>query len=128
MHVVLGCSTDDYLDLTSSSLTATLNIKSILNKVITQRSSLLNMAVETSIKAEVHEAQLSHHEGDTLEKQSKPGELEELNLHYDDLEHEPEIHIHTYFAVAAMLFLNYVQVIALQGPPLVVSGCIGDNI
>jgi hypothetical protein len=43
------------------------------------------------------------------------------NLVYEDDE-EPELHARTYFALAAMFFLNLVQVFALQGPPAVVSG------
>lgn len=44
-----------------------------------------------------------------------------VNHVYTDVDIEPEIHLRTYIALAAMLFLNYVQVIALQGPPVVVS-------
>lgn len=33
---------------------------------------------------------------------------------------EPELHARTYIALAAMILLNYVQVLALQGPPAVV--------
>lgn len=43
------------------------------------------------------------------------------NLVYDDNEEEPELHARTYFALAAMFTLNLVQVVALQGPPAVVS-------
>lgn len=43
------------------------------------------------------------------------------NLVYDDAEEEPEIHIRTWFAVAAMFLLNFVQILALLGPPVVVS-------
>jgi hypothetical protein len=42
------------------------------------------------------------------------------NFVYDDNEEEPELHARTYFALVAMLFLNFVQVLALQGPPAVV--------
>jgi hypothetical protein len=45
------------------------------------------------------------------------------NLVYDDIDEEPELHARTYIALAAMLLLNLVQVVALQGPPAVV----GDN-
>lgn len=44
----------------------------------------------------------------------------EINLEYNDDEEEPEIHARTYVAVAAMFLLNFVQVVALQGPPAVV--------
>lgn len=43
------------------------------------------------------------------------------NLVYDHDDEEPEIHTRTYLAVMAMLLLNMVQVLALQGPPAVVS-------
>ena len=46
------------------------------------------------------------------------------NLVYDDAEQEPELHLRTYVAVAAMFLLNFVQVFALTGPPVVV-GCPG---
>ena len=45
----------------------------------------------------------------------------EGNLTYDNAEQEPEIHFRTWIAVAAMMLLNFVQIIALQGPPVVVS-------
>lgn len=44
-----------------------------------------------------------------------------LNLEYNDDEEEPEIHARTYVALAAMFLLNFVQVVALQGPPAVVG-------
>jgi hypothetical protein len=43
------------------------------------------------------------------------------NLIYLHEGEEPELHAWTYFAVAAMFLLNMVQVLALQGPPAVVS-------
>ena len=55
----------------------------------------------------------AHH----LERASSP----EKNLMYAEDDEEPEIHIRTYLAVAAMFLLNLVQVFALQGPPVVVS-------
>lgn len=45
----------------------------------------------------------------------------EHNLVYDEEDIEPEIHLRTWIAVGAMFLLNYVQVLALQGPPAVVS-------
>lgn len=42
------------------------------------------------------------------------------NLVYNDDEEEPEIHVRTWIALAAMFLLNMVQVVALQGPPAVV--------
>ena len=43
------------------------------------------------------------------------------NLHYDEGDQEPELHARTYVALFAMFMLNGVQVLALQGPPAVVS-------
>lgn len=42
------------------------------------------------------------------------------NLVYDHNDEEPELHARTYFALAAVCLLNFVQVFALQGPPAVV--------
>lgn len=42
------------------------------------------------------------------------------NLVYNDDEEEPEIRARTWIALAALWLLNYVQVVALQGPPAVV--------
>lgn len=42
------------------------------------------------------------------------------NLIYENDEEEPEIHLRTWIALASMWLLNYVQVVALQGPPAVV--------
>ena len=44
----------------------------------------------------------------------------ERNLVYEDDE-EPKIHAQTYFALAAMFFLNLVQVFGLMGPPAAVT-------
>ena len=43
------------------------------------------------------------------------------NLHYDEVDEEPELHMRTYVALFSMFLLNMVQVVALQGPPAVVS-------
>lgn len=40
---------------------------------------------------------------------------------FDQDEVEPELHARTYVALAAFFLLNYVQVVALQGPSSVVS-------
>ncbi len=80
------------------------------------------MSVEASANDEkLGNVETRHLEGGSLEQQGKFEDVAQLNTTYDDEEHEPEIHIRTYFAVAAMLLLNYVQIIALQGPPVVVS-------
>lgn len=63
-------------------------------------------------------------ETNSLETPDKAnGDIMEGNLVYDDEEMEPEIHARTWIAVLAMSLLNMVQLIALQGPPAVVSGC-----
>lgn len=49
------------------------------------------------------------------------------NLIYDNIEEEPELHFRTYIAFGSMFLLNYVQVVALQGPPAVLS-YIGDDL
>ncbi|KAI5458796.1 putative siderophore iron transporter [Mariannaea sp. PMI_226] len=43
------------------------------------------------------------------------------NYNYVNEEEEPELHARTYFALAAMFLLNFVQVVALQGPPAVLT-------
>lgn len=43
------------------------------------------------------------------------------NLVYDNVDEEPELHLRTYLALTSVILLNYVQVIALQSPPAVVS-------
>jgi len=63
--------------------------------------------------------QSQHHEDAVEDEKSRPAS--ETNLVYSNTEEEPEIRLRTYIALAAMLMLNYVQIIALQGPPVVVS-------
>ena len=50
-----------------------------------------------------------------------PIESKGEQLAYNDADVEPELHMRTYIATAAMFTLNMVQVFALQGPPVVVS-------
>ena len=40
---------------------------------------------------------------------------------YDDTEHEPELHIRTYIAIASMFFFNLACTFAILSPPAVVS-------
>lgn len=54
------------------------------------------------------------------EKHLENSPEEAKNLSYNDDEEEPEIHMRTWVALGAMWLLNYVQVVALQGPPAVV--------
>ncbi len=42
------------------------------------------------------------------------------NLEYREDDQEPEIHIRTWLAVAAMTILNFVALVALTGPPTMV--------
>ena len=49
------------------------------------------------------------------------------NFVYDHDDDEPELHLRTYFALAAMFLLNLVQVLALQAPPAVVRNDYGAN-
>lgn len=56
----------------------------------------------------------------SLEEHLEQPATQEGNLIYDG-EEEPEIHMRTWIALAAMWLLNLVQVFALQGPPAVVS-------
>lgn len=55
---------------------------------------------------------------------SQNTQSEQANLVYDDVEEEPELHARTYIAVAAMFLLNYIQVVALTGPPAAVSSAV----
>lgn len=43
------------------------------------------------------------------------------DLVYDDEDEEPVFHHRTYLALLALFILNYVQVVALNGPPGIVS-------
>lgn len=43
------------------------------------------------------------------------------DLTYDNEEEEPQFHWRTVVACVAMFMLNFVQVVALEGPPAVVS-------
>ena len=45
----------------------------------------------------------------------------EKSLVYADDDQEPELHVRTWIAVAAMIVLNFVILVALQGPPTGVS-------
>lgn len=63
----------------------------------------------------------------SIEEKDQPGSdhLEQVvtndqNLHYDEVDEEPQLHARTWLALAAMMLLNMVQVVALTGPPVVV--------
>lgn len=59
------------------------------------------------------------------EKNPPSRHLEEADgaadLVYDNVDEEPEIHMRTWIALAAMLVVNLTQVFAIQGPPAMVS-------
>jgi hypothetical protein len=73
-------------------------------------SSEIGQVPSPPVEKNSHEAQHLEH-----------AKTSSLNLEYNDDEKEPEIHARTYVALAAMFLLNFVQVVALQGPPAVVS-------
>lgn len=69
----------------------------------------------------VHKNEINSSENSPVEvKHLEDAAVQDGNLVYDGDE-EPEIHMRTWIALAAMFLLNYVQVIALQGPPAVVG-------
>src|SRR4051812_31283192 len=55
------------------------------------------------------------------EKQIENVNTEFSNMEYNNDDEEPEFHARTWLALAAMFLLNLVQVVALQGPPAMVS-------
>lgn len=68
------------------------------------QNSIINSSEKTPLEA-IHLEQIMTQDG---------------NLVYDGDE-EPEVHMRTWIALAAMFLLNLVQVFALQGPPAVAS-------
>lgn len=44
-----------------------------------------------------------------------------VDLVYDDIDHEPELHIRTWIALASMVLFNLVCTFAVLSPPAVVS-------
>lgn len=80
------------------------------------------MSSSGTIQEKANNNDTFHHEQvgrDDMKSESVPSL--DANLVYDDDEEEPEIHARTYLALLAMFTLNLVQVLALQGPPAVVS-------
>jgi hypothetical protein len=53
---------------------------------------------------------------ESFEHVARPEDSPDGNLVYEEDE-EPELHAQTYFALAAMFFLNLVHVFGLLGPP-----------
>ncbi|KEF52257.1 uncharacterized protein A1O9_11497 [Exophiala aquamarina CBS 119918] len=58
---------------------------------------------------------------DNSDAQNVEGDEVNADIAYLDEEEEPELHMRTYVALAAMFLLNYAMVIALQGPPAVLT-------
>ena len=58
--------------------------------------------------------------GDSVHAEN-PLSTSDGNLWQSDDEDEPEFHMRTYIALGSMFFLNLVQVLALQGPPTVLT-------
>ena len=81
---------------------------------------------------------MSSQPGNNTARQTEPGpdlkehdfadikEMEHIdvpdqNITYDEAEMEPKFHARTWIALVAFFLLNFVQVVALQGPASVVS-------
>ena len=45
----------------------------------------------------------------------------EVDLVYDDVDHEPELHLRTWVALASIVVLNLVVTFSVLSPPAVVS-------
>jgi hypothetical protein len=78
-----------------------------------------------SLQSDVPEVVSSTHPTGSEKMSDKDGHVECVsasgeNPEYDNVDEEPELHIQTYIALAAMFLLNMVQVLALQGPPAIV--------
>lgn len=76
------------------------------------------MAVDSSTKpdGDVDAVNAKHFETlqlDTIEKLQ--------GYEYTDIDEAPELHMRTYIALASMLMLNMAQLLALQGPPAMVT-------
>ncbi|EXJ63979.1 hypothetical protein A1O7_00314 [Cladophialophora yegresii CBS 114405] len=65
--------------------------------------------------------------GASSDKQIEDVDTVDGNLHYDEVDEEPELHMRTYVALFSMFLLNMVQVVALQGPPAVLDW-IGESL
>jgi hypothetical protein len=61
------------------------------------------------------------HESQAVEDFEKHSGPPENNLVYDNADEEPVVHLRTWIALASMFLMNFVQTLALQGPPSVVS-------
>lgn len=54
-------------------------------------------------------------------KQMEHIDVSDQNITFDEAEMEPQFHARTWIALVAFFLLNFVQVVALQGPASVVS-------
>ncbi|CAI6094694.1 unnamed protein product [Clonostachys chloroleuca] len=61
------------------------------------------------------------HESQAVEDFEKHSGPPENNLVYDNADEEPVVHLRTWIALASMFLMNFVQTLALQGPPSVLS-------
>ncbi len=52
----------------------------------------------------------------------------QVDLVYDDAEHEPQLRFRTWVALAAMWLFNYVVVFTLLSPPVVVSSNLATGV
>ncbi len=82
----------------------------------------LEVAIETSTRPS-NEIQLEH---TTVDEKQGNRHLEHAesypeNLHYDNEDEEPELHMRTYVALAAFISLQVTITLAVQGPPVAVS-------
>lgn len=64
---------------------------------------------------------IEHREDNPDATGSSPPDSVSVDLEYKDENEEPVLHRRTYFALLALFLLNYTQVVALNGPPSVVS-------
>ena len=85
-------------------------------------------ALESSDFQPVQGDTVVHRTSSEVEKRMEHVLPSTSNLVYDHNDEEPELHARSYFALAAMFFLNLVQVLALQGPPAVVCNEHSTNI
>jgi hypothetical protein len=91
------------------------------------KMTLKSTALEISDVQPVQGDKSVHKSSSEAEKRLEHVPPSTSDLVYDHDDEEPELHARTYFALAAMFFLNLVQVLALQGPPAVVCNDLATN-
>ena len=105
------CAVSTFYNITSTNQ-STMNLEAHISEGVVQSHSSATLSTkDENIATRGLSEEVVHKETARVESSS---------FDYDDNEQEPEIHARTYFALAAMFFLNLVQVLALQGPPAVV--------